>query len=59
MWLGRFAKFLAKNHDVSVDCITISKNQYEFTKRGYLTRLNNKVNVKFLDYRDLQENTIM
>ena len=53
---GGFAEFLAKNYDVSVDCITISKNQYEFTKKKiFKSGLNNKVNVKFLDYRDLKE----
>ncbi len=53
---GGFAEFLAKNYDVSVDCITISNNQYEFTKkRIFNSGLNNKVNVKFLDYRDLKE----
>ncbi len=53
---GGFAEFLAKNYDVSVDCITISKNQYEFTnKKIFNSGLNNKVNVKFLDYRDLKE----
>ena len=53
---GGFAEFLAKNYDVSIDCITISKNQYEFTKkRIFNAGLNNKVNVKFLDYRDLKE----
>ncbi len=53
---GGFAEFLAKNYDLSVDCITISKNQYEFTKkRIFNSGLNNKVNVKFLDYRDLKE----
>ncbi len=53
---GGFAEFLAKNYDVSIDCITISKNQYEFTKEKiFNSGLNNKVNVKFLDYRDLKE----
>ena len=53
---GGFAEFLAKNYNVSVDCITISKNQYEFTKKKiFNSGLNNKVNVKFLDYRDLKE----
>lgn len=53
---GGFAEFLAKNYDVSLDCITISKNQYEFTKKKiFNSGLNNKVNVKFLDYRDLNE----
>ena len=53
---GGFAEFLAKKYDVSVDCITISKNQYDFTKkRIFKSGLNNKVNVKFLDYRDLKD----
>ena len=52
---GGFAEFLAKNYDVSVDCITISKNQFEYTKKKiFNSGLNNKVNVKFLDYRDLE-----
>ena len=53
---GGFAEFLSKNYDVSLDCITISKNQYEFTKKKiFNSGLNNKVNVKFLDYRDVNE----
>ena len=53
---GGFAEYLAKKHNVSIDCITISKNQFEFTKkRIFDANLNNKVNVKFLDYRDLKE----
>ena len=53
---GGFAEFLAKKYDVSVDCITISKNQYDFTKKRILNAgLNNKVNVKFLDYRDVKD----
>ena len=53
---GGFAEYLAKKYDVSIDCITISKNQYDFTKkRIFKSGLNNKVNVKFLDYRDLKD----
>ena len=53
---GGFSEYLAKNYDVNVDCITISKNQFEFTKkRIFDANLNNKVNVKFLDYRDLKQ----
>ena len=38
-----------------IDCITISKKQFEYTKKKYLiSGLNNKVNVMFLDYRDLK-----
>ena len=51
---GGFAEFVAKKYNVSIDCITISKNQYEYTKKKiFQSGLNNKVNVKFLDYRDL------
>ena len=53
---GGFSEYLAKKHDVSIDCITISKKQFEFTKkRIFNSGLNNKVNVMFLDYRDLKE----
>ena len=53
---GGFTEYLAKKYDVSVDCITISKNQYNYTKKKiFESGLNNKVNVKFLDYRDLNE----
>ena len=53
---GGFSEYLAKKNDVLIDCITISKKQYEFTKkRIFENGLNNKVNVMFLDYRDLKE----
>ncbi len=53
---GGFSEFFAKNYDVTIDCITISKKQFEFTKKKiFNSGLNNKVNVKFLDYRDLNE----
>ncbi len=53
---GGFSEYLAKNYNVSIDCITISKKQLEFTKkRIFQAGLNNKVNVMFLDYRDLKE----
>ncbi len=52
---GGFSEYLAKKHNVSIDCITISKKQFEFTKKKiFQTGLNNKVNVMFLDYRDLK-----
>ncbi len=52
---GGFSEYLAKNYNVSIDCITISKKQFEFTKNRILKAgLNNKVNVMFLDYRDLK-----
>jgi len=53
---GGFSEYLAKNYNVSIDCITISKKQFEFTKKRISdSGLNNKVNVLFLDYRDLQD----
>ena len=33
---GGFSEYLAKNYDVVIDCITISKKQYEYTKKEYL-----------------------
>ena len=53
---GGFSEYLAKNSNVSIDCITISKKQFEFTKKRISdSGLNNKVNVLFLDYRDLRD----
>ena len=53
---GGFSEYLAKNYNVSIDCITISKKQFEFTKKRInLLGLQNKVKVKFLDYRDLKD----
>jgi cyclopropane-fatty-acyl-phospholipid synthase len=52
---GGFAEHLAKNHDIKLDCITISKKQLDFTKkRIFNAGLNEKVEIKFLDYRDLK-----
>ena len=53
---GGFSEFLAKRRDVIIDCITISRKQYDYTKeRIFKNNLNNKVNVMFLDYRDLKD----
>ena len=53
---GGFAEHLAKNYDIELDCITISKKQFLFTKeRVRKAKLNNKVNVKMLDYRDIKK----
>ena len=52
---GGFAEHLAKNHDIKLDCITISKKQLEFAKkRIFNAGLNEKVDIKFLDYRDVK-----
>ena len=53
---GGFAEHLVKHYDVQLDCITISKKQYEYTKnRMSRLGLSSRVNVKFLDYRDLKD----
>ena len=53
---GGFSEYVGKRYDVLVDCITISKQQYDFAKkRIFEAGLNNKVNVMFLDYRDLKD----
>ena len=53
---GGFAEHLAKNNDIKLDCITISKKQLEFAKeRIFKAGLNEKVIIKFLDYRDVRE----
>ena len=52
---GGFAEYLGKKYDVKLDCITISKKQFEYTKkRIYNCGLNEKVNVEIKDYRDLK-----
>ena len=52
---GGFAEQLAKEYDVKLDCITISKKQFEFTKaRINKLGLNHKVNISMLDYRDVK-----
>jgi len=52
---GGFAEHLAKNYDVKLDCITISRKQLEFAKkRIFNAGLNEKVDIKFLDYRDVK-----
>jgi len=52
---GGFAEHLAKNYDIKLDCITISKKQLGFAKkRIFNAGLNEKVDIKFLDYRDVK-----
>ena len=51
---GGFAEYFGKNYDVKLDCITISKKQYEYAKeRIHNCGLNEKVNIEIKDYRDL------
>jgi len=52
---GGFAVHLAKNYDIKLDCITISKKQFLFTKERIRKEgLTHKVNVKMIDYRDVK-----
>ncbi|MBC8305983.1 MAG: class I SAM-dependent methyltransferase [Pelagibacterales bacterium] len=53
---GGFAEHLGKKYDVKLDCITISKKQYEFAKeRIHKSGLNHKVNIEMIDYRDVKK----
>ena len=53
---GGFAEYLGKKYDVKLDCITISKKQFEFAKeRIHKCGLNEKVNIEIKDYRDLND----
>ncbi len=53
---GGFAEYLGKKYDVKLDCITISRKQYEFAKkRIHKCGLNEKVNIQIKDYRDLKD----
>jgi len=53
---GGFAEYIGKNYDVKLDCITISKKQFEFAKeRIFKNGLNEKVNIQMLDYRDINK----
>jgi len=53
---GGFAEQLAKNYDVKLDCITISKKQFEYSRaKVNKLGLNHKVNIKMLDYRDVKK----
>ena len=52
---GGFAEYMGKKYDVKLDCITISKKQFEYAKkRIHECGLNEKVNIEIKDYRDLK-----
>ncbi len=54
---GGFAEYIGKNYDVKLDCITISKKQYEYSKeRIHNEGLNEKINIQMLDFRDVNNN---
>ena len=51
---GGFAEFVGKNYDIKMDCITISKKQFDYaSKRIFKNGLNEKVKIKLKDYRDV------
>ncbi len=53
---GGFAEYLGKKYDVKLDCITISKKQFEYAKeRIHRCGLNEKINIEIKDYRDLKD----
>ena len=53
---GGFAEYVGKKYDVKLDCITISKKQFEYAKeRIHRCGLNEKVNIEIKDYRDLKD----
>ena len=53
---GGFAEFVGKNYDVKMDCITISQKQFDYaSKRIFKNGLNEKVQIKLKDYRDIED----
>ena len=53
---GGFAEYIGKNHDEKLDCITISKKQFEYaSNRIFKNGLNEKINIQFKDYRDVKQ----
>ena len=53
---GGYAEYIGKNFDIKLDCITISKKQYNFAKeRIFKNGLNEKINIQFKDYRDVKQ----
>ncbi len=52
---GGFAEFAAKNYNSLVTAITISKEQFEFTKKRIEKNgLNKSIDVKLIDYRKIK-----
>ena len=53
---GGLAEFVGKNYDVKMDCITISQKQFDYaSKRIFKKGLNEKINIKLKDYRDVKD----
>ena len=52
---GGFAEYIGKKYDVNIDCITISKEQFNFAKKRIFDNgLNDKVQILLKDYRDVE-----
>lgn len=52
---GGFAEFAAREYDVTLTCITISQEQYDYARqRIEKAGLSDKVEIKITDYRDLK-----
>jgi len=53
---GGLAEFVGKNYDVKMDCITISQKQFDYaSKRIFENGLNEKIQIKLKDYRDVED----
>ena len=53
---GGFAEFVGKNYDIKMDCITISQKQFDYASKRIFTKgLNEKINIKLKDYRDIED----
>ena len=51
---GGFSEFLGKEYDCNITAITISQEQYDFSKkRIQKAHLENKIDIKYCDYRNI------
>ena len=52
---GGFSEFLGKQYNCNITAITISKEQYNFSKKRIeRANLEKKINIKFCDYRNIE-----
>ncbi len=53
---GGYAEYVGKSYDVKMDCITISRKQFDYAKeRIFRNGLNEKINIKMQDYREVKD----
>ena len=53
---GGFAEYFGKKYDIKLDCITISRKQFQYAKeRIHKCGLSEKVNIEIKDFRDLKD----